>query len=119
MRKLEPVFLALRSILKRYAKHLVVKIDAGDALTLDSRHVMENKQPLFFGAVQIRKSYVSYYLMPVYVDPGLLDGMSDGLKKWMQGNSCFNFAELDEALFEELAALTEAGFASYKRRGYI
>jgi hypothetical protein len=40
--------------------------------------------------VQIKKNYVIYHLMPVYLNPGLLEGMSPGLRKRMQGKSCFN-----------------------------
>ena len=40
------------------------------------------------------------------------DGISPELKKRMQGKSCFNFKDVDEKLFKELAALTEI---SYKR----
>ena len=48
--------------------------------------------------------------MPVYVEPSLLDGISPGLRRRMQGKSCFNFAKVDEALFAELEDLTRAGF---------
>lgn len=37
----------------------------------------------------------------------------------MQGKSCFDFKRSDPELFAELAALTEAGFASYERQGFV
>ena len=79
----------------------------------------KNGRALFFGAVQVRKSFVSYHLMPVYVQPALLDGISTALKKRMQGRSCFNFSAVDTALFGELAALTKAGFASFEEQGFV
>jgi hypothetical protein len=57
--------------------------------------------------------------MPVYVKPELLSGMSPGLKKRMQGKSCFNFTTVDEPLFKELKALTKAGFVSYQHQGFV
>jgi hypothetical protein len=69
---------------------------------------------LFFGAVKIGKRYVSFHLMPVYVNPELLDGMSPELRKRMQGKSCFNFTRADDALFAELETLTAAGFARFR-----
>ncbi|MEJ7653340.1 MAG: hypothetical protein WKH64_08345 [Chloroflexia bacterium] len=72
---------------------------------------------MFFGATTIKKRYVSYHLMPVYIYPDLLEGASDGLRKRMQGKSCFNFVRLDELLVAELAALTEAGYRRYGREG--
>jgi len=102
-----------------YAAQLHPKKDSAEELYLDTKHVMKNKKPMFFGAVQIKKSYVSFHLMPVYVKPELLDGISAGLKSRMQGKSCFNFAEVDKPLFKELAALTKAGFASYEEQGFV
>jgi hypothetical protein len=34
----------------------------------------------------------------------------------MQGKACFNFTTVDEPLFEELAAITNAGLESYLAR---
>jgi hypothetical protein len=77
------------------------------------------RKPLFFGAVQTNKSYVSYHLMPVYVNADLLDGISGSLQKRMQGKSCFNFKAIDADLFSELAALTRSGYDYYVGKGYI
>ena len=68
---------------------------------------------LFFGAVKIGKRYVSFHLMPVYVHPELLDGISPELRQRMQGKSCFNFTRPDDALFAELGSLTGAGYNAY------
>jgi hypothetical protein len=37
----------------------------------------------------------------------------------MQGKSCFNFTRVDPDLFQELAALTKAGYASYREEGFV
>jgi hypothetical protein len=44
--------------------------------------------------------------MPVYAFPQLLEGISQPLKKRMQGKSCFNFTKIDEPIMDELARLT-------------
>lgn len=109
----------LRAILQPYEKHLNLTSSGSMGYSLDTRHIMPNKQPLFFAGVQPRKNYVSFYLMPVYVFPDLLSGISADLRKRMQGKSCFNFKKLDPALFAELAALTRAGFERYQAAGYL
>lgn len=109
----------LRAILQPYAKHLVVKSEPGGDYYLETRHIMKNKQPLFFGSVKTQKNYVSFYLMPVYVFPDLLEDASPELKKRMQGKSCFNFKAVDPALFAELASLTEKGFGRYQKEGLL
>jgi hypothetical protein len=72
-----------------------------------------------FAGVRKGKRYVSYYLMSVYLDPGQLDGLSPELRSRMQGKSCFNFTNVDEALFDELDALTERGRDLYAERGLL
>jgi len=96
----------------------VTKDEAG-SLQIYTRHIMKNKQPLYFGGVEIKKNYVSYHLMPVYVAPDLLQGMSPALARRMQGKSCFNFARVDERLFAELGRLTDTGLATYRELGYL
>ena len=84
MPNLDTVFTDLRAIMEPYAKVLERKKDDATELYVDTKHIQKNKKPLFFGAVQIKKSYVSYHLMPVYLKPELLDGMSSELKARMQ-----------------------------------
>lgn len=100
----ESVFIRLKSLLEHYAPHLIVVHDEPGNYYLDTPVIGPNKKPLFFGSAQIKKNYVSYYFMPVYVFPDLLDALSEALKKRQQGKSCFNFKTVDTALLDELAA---------------
>jgi len=116
----QPIFKKLRAILEPYAAKLVLVHDTDTQYYLDTKHVMPaNKLPLFFAAVSIRKSYVSFYLMPVYVCPELSESISPGLKKRMQGKSCFNFKSADENLFADLAKLTAAGFRKFQNAAVL
>lgn len=119
MPDLTTVFTALKSILAPYAAKLDTRKDDAAELYVDTRHIQKNRKPLFFGAVQLKKSFVSFHLMPVYTHPDLLDGLSPALKKRMQGKSCFNFTAVDPPLFQELASLTEAGYARYRAQGWL
>lgn len=116
---LADVFAELRTILIPFARKLDCTIDRDDELYVNTKHIQENRKPLWFGGVQIKKRYVSYHLMPVYVNPTLLEDISPDLKKRMQGKSCFNFTSSDASLFEELARLTEASFSDYQKKGYV
>ena len=113
------VFQELKETMSGYCEYLDLVADDEVSYYLNTHHIMKNKKPMFFGAVQIKKNYVSYHLMPVYVDPTLLDNISEPLRKRMQGKSCFNFTSVDKELFSELALLTEAGYQSYVKAGYI
>ena len=104
------VFEHLKSILVPYAKKMTVKNDISGLYYLDAGYSEKWKRDLFFASVQIKKSYVSFYLMPVYMYPDLLKNISPELKKHMQGKSCFNFKKIEKSLFEELSQLTKQGF---------
>ena len=112
-------FAELRNIMRGHAKQLDCTVDNDEELYLNTKHIQKNKKPIWFGAVQIKKRYVSYHLMPVYVNPELLKEISPELKKRMQGKSCFNFTTVDASLYRELADLTKAGFKDYQKRGYV
>lgn len=114
-----PVFSALKALLQVHAAALALKHDTPDCYYLDTAYPLLNGQPLFFGSVQIKKSYVSYYLMPVYVKPELVADLSPGLRQRMQGKSCFNFKRVEPELFAELARLTVAGLQSYREQGFV
>src|SRR5690606_36850977 len=100
------VFAALSAIMRRHALGKSIRTDDPGHLYVELASHAPKAKPRFFGAVQAKKAYVSFHLMPVYEDPGLLDGISPVLRKRMQGKSCFNFTAPDAALFEELDALT-------------
>ena len=97
----------LREILDPYRSRLSVTKDGPGGLVLEIPG-LEGKPWGYVAAVRPGKRYVSFYLMSVYASPDLVASMSSALRRRMQGKSCFNFTTIDEALLEELAALTEA-----------
>lgn len=109
------VFEQLKTILKPYAQHLTLTTDAADAYSLDGPYSEKWKKQLFFASTVIKKNYVSFYLMPVYMYPELLNEISSDLKKRMQGKSCFNFKKVEPELFHELAELTQKGAEKFKQ----
>ena len=114
----DSAYSALRDILKSHEPSLVVVHDRDDAYYLNAPKPFRGKD-LFFGSAQVKKNYVSFYLMPVYMYPDLLEGMSADLKKRMQGKSCFNFRTPEPALFDELNVLTARGLARLRAEGYV
>lgn len=110
----DKIFTTLKSILEHYEPNLSVVHKNIDNYYLNTPTTETNKKPEFFGAVQIKKSYVAFHLMPIYSYPELLDNVSQELKNRMQGKSCFNFKEMDEKLFTELNSLTKSSYDKYK-----
>ena len=114
-----PIFQELKNILTPFAPTLTVTTDTKEAYSLDGPYSEKWKKELFFGSVQIKKNYVSFYLMPVYMYPDLLENISPQLKKHMQGKSCFNFKKVEPDLFKEIKTLTKKGFEHYKKENEL
>ena len=108
------IFEQLKNVLKPFARKLNITTDTPDAYSLDGPYSEKWKKQLFFGAAQVKKNYVSFYLMPIYMYPDLLEGISPELKKHMQAKSCFNFKRVEPDLFKELAELTRKGVEKFK-----
>lgn len=115
----DQVYRELKAILAAFAPQLAVQTDDDTAYYLNTNKLDKNKKPIFFGGVNRRKNAIRFHLMPVYVFADLLSNLSPGLKARMQGKSCFNFQQVDAGLFQELAALTRAGFERYQKEGMV
>ena len=109
------IFTQLKQIIEPYAPKLTVTVDTPHAYSLDGPYSEKWKKVLFFSSVQIKKNYVSFYLMPVYMYPELLTDISLALKKHMQGKSCFNFKKVEPDLFKELEELTQSSVEKMKQ----
>jgi hypothetical protein len=131
---LVPVYDELRTRLSRYAAGLRESANLTDANAAASRKEQAPDDATYvllgapterypdgqlFAMVKVGKRYVSYHLMCVYLEPGLLAGVSPELTRRMQGKSCFNFTKVDDVLFDELEALTARGKQLYAERGML
>ena len=115
------MFTTLKNALESQAPRLAVKTDSPNEYELVTRsaspYPQHKGQPMWFGAVRIGKAYVSYHLMPLYMNAPLTKTISPRLKKYMQGKSCFNFKAAPEpAILDELRALTSRAVDSWAQQ---
>lgn len=104
----QPVFEKLQAImLGVVSSGLMITDEKPGSLTVKSERLDTKGQPVWFGTVTVKKSYVAYHLMTLYDHPELAEGLSAELQKRRQGKTCFNFKKADNALFAELAELTK------------
>jgi hypothetical protein len=110
------VFTALRALLEPYAERAgFLSSASSDRYQLLSATKTDRVgKPLFIAAVHLNRKYVSYHLMPIYMNPTLQAAVSPELKKRMRGKSCFNFTTIDRPQLAELRELTKRGIASFK-----
>jgi len=118
------VFAALKPALASEAPRLAVKTDSATEYTLVTKaaspYPQHKGQPMWFGAVKIGKSYVSYHLMPLYMNATLTNSISPALKKQMQGKSCFNFKTApDRTTLKELERLTAASVDHWADQNWL
>jgi hypothetical protein len=116
---LAPVFDELRKILVPYAPRMKVIEDKPGRYTLIAGYSEKLKKDLWFASVMTMKSYVSFHLMPIYMNDKLKATLSPALAKRMQGKACFNFKTIEPDLFKELAKVTKEGRSHFVKAGYI
>ncbi len=103
-------FARIRRMFRTCAPRALVTKDTPTAYYVASPTLRDRKgRPLLAGGVEVTKRYVSVHLIPVYVIPDLAASLSPGLKRRMQGKSCFNFTTIEPAELRELAGVTRRG----------
>jgi hypothetical protein len=107
------IFNALKPVLAKYEKRLYVKTDKPDCYYLETKSRSYQGERMFFGSIRTNKEHVSLYLMPVYSYPELLKGVPAGLRKRLQGKSCFTFTTVDRDAIGQLRDLVAAGFKKF------
>ena len=110
---------ALRSLIEPFAGDLQWTADGQEGFYTNTKKPDTKGKPEFFASAQVKKAAVSFYLMPIYCFPELLDGISPELKERMQGKSCFNFKTVDHDLFAELKDLVKRSYDRYAAEGRI
>src|SRR5579863_945514 len=117
-------FAALKTVFARHAKRLAVKADTPTEYTVVTKAAspfpQHKGQPMYFGSVRLGKAYVSFHLVPLYMNPVLTKSISPALKKRMQGKACFNFkTQPDSDLIVDLKRLTEAGIKLWGEKNWL
>ena len=110
----QEVFAALKPIFEKYAGRMAVQTDKPGEYSLETKMAIRKGHRFQFGGVKIGKAYVSFHLVPIYMNPKLKATISPELMKRMQGKACFNFTKVEPSHIAELKKLTKAGFDEFK-----
>lgn len=109
-------FKALRAILVPYSsRDMKVVHDKPDYYYLDTTYSVMDRGPMMFASVRTGKAYVSYHLLPLYMNPKLQSKVPPELNRRKQGKACFNFTQTDEKLFAQLAEITQVACEDFKK----
>jgi len=111
----DAVFDALKAILTPYAPKMKVLEDKPGRYTLLAGYSETLKKDVWFASVMVNKSYVSFHLMPIYMNAPLQATVSPELQKRKQGKACFNFRSVEPKLLSELKTLTKKGAEQFRK----
>lgn len=111
---LEKVFIDLRERMLRSSTGMnVAQNGPGNVVLKAPWNELGKNDAAWFGALQLKKNYVSLHLMPLYALPRLREKVSPDLQKRMQGKSCFNFKKVEPDLFDAIERLISQCAAAY------
>jgi hypothetical protein len=124
----EPTFKRLRTILQEQQANFSVKSDTATLFSLEAPvgpatikawggKARAPSIPVAW--IEVKKNYVSYHLMGIYMNPKLEAKLSNSLRAHMQGKSCFNFKQVDETLLQELGKVTAESLVALKEGGFV
>ena len=112
----EATFETLRALLKPYERHFVVLVNKPGKYYLSYKTSKHPSGAIWFGGAEIKKNYVTFHFIPIYVAPALVKTLPPLLQKRMQGKGCFNFTAIEPAQVKALKTLTKKGFDGFIKK---
>jgi hypothetical protein len=113
----------LRGMLEPFMPHLTLQVDTPKQveLVLEGEKVIAGKErldlPMF--AIRTGKSYVSFYVYPLFTHPDDIE-VPKSLHPRRQGRNCFNFSKpIDAIQFRDLNILLRHVWEIYVRDGVV
>ncbi|HLX13045.1 MAG TPA: DUF1801 domain-containing protein [Bacteroidota bacterium] len=120
---LDEIFTTLKPLLRHHAPPFKTLRDDESAYELTgTKEVMffgKLRKGTYFAAIKKQKNFVGFYLMTIYAQPGLMQGLGPELKKCLKGKSCFHITKTDAVLLKQIKQALADGEKCYKKLGWI
>jgi hypothetical protein len=117
------IFRDLKGVLKKYERPMVAKIDDDSHYDLwpikDVEIGGRKRREIYFAGLIIQSTYVGFYYMPVYGEPGLKKVFKKELLSKLRGKACFHITKLDKTLIVQIREALEIGYKFYKKYGWV
>lgn len=118
------IFQTIRAALQPYATlGFTNRVSSDTVYELWSEKHVEvegrKRTELFFASVMIKKGYVGFYYMPVYVEQEIKKVFDPKLLKLLKGKSCFHIKALDDELISLIESAVASGYKLYKEKGWV
>ncbi|UZR92457.1 hypothetical protein [Chondrinema litorale] len=113
----------LKNLMRVHVPPLQIRKDNENVFELAGTiEAMQGKQKVdgyYFASVVPKPKDIRLYFFPIYTHVAQFDSMSDALKKFLKGKSCFHIKKLSPELKEEIAQMINLGVELYKTDGLI
>lgn len=113
----------LKSALESFLGPLKVRVDKPSNYevngTIEAPQGKKMVQGIYFSSVVPKEKDVRFYFYPAYTHPQEFEYLSDRLKKFKKGKSCFHVKFLDEELENEINGMVSKAIDIYKKEGWL
>jgi hypothetical protein len=121
------IFRSLKSLITPYARKKLaersggVKNKASYALVSEKEVDVNGRKmkEIYFVGIIAQKGYVGFYYMPVYCLKEAAQAVGPELKKLQKGKCCFYVKKISPELKAQVRHALKAGYALYKKQGWV
>lgn len=72
-----------------------------------------------FASLIVQSTYVGFYYMPIYCNPGVREKLSPNLLKLLRGKACFHIKSVDKELLKDVRQAMKIGYEGYRKNGWV
>ncbi|RYM31447.1 hypothetical protein ERX46_16185 [Brumimicrobium glaciale] len=87
--------------------------------TIETYQGKQKVEGIYFSSLVPKEKDVRLYFFPAYTHPQEFENLSETLKKFKKGKSCFHIKYLDEELENEIQNMISKGVELYKKDGWL
>jgi hypothetical protein len=113
----------LKKTLESFLGPLKVKVNKPSNFelmgTIETYQGKQKVEGIYFSSLVPKDKDVRLYFFPAYTHPQEFESLSETLKKFKKGKSCFHIKYLDEELENEIQNMISKGVELYKKDGWL
>ena len=113
----------LKNRLEEFLGPLKVRIDKPSNFeingTIEAPQGKKIVDGIYFSNLVPKEKDVRFYFYPAYTHPEKFENISDRLKKFKKGKSCFHVKYLDEELENEIKQMISKAIDIYRKEGWL
>ena len=113
----------LKEIQENFLGPLKLKVDTPPNYelsgTIQAPQGKKMVEGIYFSSLIPKEKDVRFYFFPAYTHPEAFEYISDKLKKFKKGKTCFHVSYLDEELENEIREMVSKAIEIYRTDGWL